>query len=517
MKILLINPLFTYNHTGVKQYPLGLAYIHAAIRNICEVEIYDLSFENQNEKLVEKLLSCNYDLIGITVYESIFYNIIKIIDLIKRISIHSIIVIGGHFASYACKDILEIYNEIDYIILGEGEEPFSQLIEALGTNTGKDISKIKGIAYKKENHIHINEQVDIDVNKYPIPSWDVLLLNSYNEYDVNNQRLYTPICTSRGCFGRCSFCSIKKHQGKTIRNRDIKNVEEEINLLISRYNVSYIYFSEPNFFASSKRANEMLKMLSGIKGLQEFGITTRVDSFLKCKDLHESLFASGCKSIELGIESGSDKQLTRLKKGTSVEMNKEAIHIINTYKNTFKDVGLFIDMIMFDPYSKVEEVMDSYHFLIDNNLCFSQNEHCLFSIMHLFHGTEMRETAIKDQLANLTLENVYYNFADNKTAEFYSYIFIFQKLCMNQYELINTRILNLLNSKIYKSKVYGAENNKILRMYVKRNKICFNFFRELYSVFTEKSKALSLIGQYKNRANLFETELKNFEILYLEV
>jgi len=238
-------------------------------------------------------------------------------------------------------------------------------------------------------------------------------------------------------------------------------------------------------------------MLKKIEGIKSFGFTTRVDSFLQSRDLLDDLVEFGCKSIELGIESGSDSQLKRFDKGTTVSQNSEAVKIILELQERIPNFLYCIDLILFDPYLTVNELSETIQFMIDNDLNTSENENAMFNGMYLFQGTAIRKMAIHDKLAFDSPELPYYNFKDDIIAKIYSYIVIF----LNTLHPLLKNISHLYNELIV-SNEYNSTKNEINRikagkLFYKRDSVVFNYFKEIIETNGEYNTCQNIYSKYK--------------------
>ena len=117
-------------------------------------------------------------------------------------------------------------KNVDFLIKGEGEIPFFNLLEALEKE--KDLSKISGLVYKKEGRITDNPAGDFisDLDRLPFPERKLLPIQKYNSI-LGKGNIVTTMFTSRGCPYQCAFCD-RPHLGKKFRARSAKNVADEI-------------------------------------------------------------------------------------------------------------------------------------------------------------------------------------------------------------------------------------------------------------------------------------------------
>ncbi|MBI4708682.1 MAG: cobalamin B12-binding domain-containing protein, partial [Candidatus Portnoybacteria bacterium] len=167
MKVLLINPpnineirdtlpLFVEEEKGLTP-PLGLLYIAAYAKKYtnCNIGVLDSQVENMDyQELENKIRQTNPGIVGITALSMAIKDVAKTIELVKKVNPQIIVAVGGPHASCYPKETAQWPN-VDYVICGEGEKPFSQLINCLDKKSPLD--NIKGLAYfDKKNNILID-------------------------------------------------------------------------------------------------------------------------------------------------------------------------------------------------------------------------------------------------------------------------------------------------------------------------------------------------------------------------
>ncbi|OGS22604.1 MAG: hypothetical protein A2252_03225 [Elusimicrobia bacterium RIFOXYA2_FULL_39_19] len=202
---------------------------------------------------------------------------------------------------------------VDFVVVGLGEETFLDLLNNL-----KDQSKypsIEGIGYKSKGEILVNkERGFFDLNKYPMPNYQLLKLEDYIVEDT------IPIFTSRGCPHSCSFCYNLVFNHKKYTAQNAEHVIAHIEYLVNKHNIKTIGFVDDNFFVNKKRITEICEAIikkglninlnSGCRAdyLDHFSI-----EFLKL------IRKAGFNAIYVGVESGSEKILKEIKKDITVE------------------------------------------------------------------------------------------------------------------------------------------------------------------------------------------------------
>lgn len=221
-------------------------------------------------------------------------------------------------------------NGVDYVILGEAEETLKELIQQLEQN--EPIVETQGLAFQKDGE-YIKTQkrpVITHLDDLPFPAWDLVDVESYKSrwkkahgYFSLNQ------VTTRGCPYKCNWCA-KPIYGNRYNSRSPKKAVEEIELITKNYKPDHIWFSDDIFGLTPKWVQEFRDLLSE-KGISiKYKIQSRVDLLL-VEDTAEALAKSGCDTIWLGAESGSQHILDAMDKGTKIEQIKEARNVLKKF------------------------------------------------------------------------------------------------------------------------------------------------------------------------------------------
>lgn len=231
------------------------------------------------------------------------------------------IILGGIGPSAVAYELLEIFDFIDAVVVGEAEETIVEMAEK-GT---KSFKNIKGIVYREKDKVYVNK------SRLPIEDLDSLVLPAYHKMDFKQYEIPTVI-TSRGCPYGCTFCSLSAFWGKKVRYHSIDNVIEELRLLTKRYERKYIFFGDSTFVTNKDRTvkfcNRLKKENLGFK----WECLVRIDCM--DKELMELMSGSGCEAVFYGLESGSDKVLERIKQGFNLNKALETIYKSTKYFKT---------------------------------------------------------------------------------------------------------------------------------------------------------------------------------------
>lgn len=378
MKILLINPITQDTGINVLLPNLGLAYLAASLKSEkFEVEILDGCKEGVDEKIVrDRLSKADYDAVGFQIFTMILNKTKEYLNLVKSFNKKIITIVGGPHPSVDRENILNYLPSADFAIVGEGEESLPQLLKILSKNTD-DFSDIPNLIWRNENKIVLNPLKYIeDLDKYGIPCWDLISPLEYPQAPMGafiKSFPYAPIMVTRGCPYNCTFCTAGLIMGKRIRTRSIKNVIEEIKMLIEKYKIKEILIIDDNF--TLKR--EVVKNFCEEIISQNIKLNISFPSGLKLNTLDKEIVCllekAGCYSLALGIESGSDRILKHMKKKQTVEKIKEKVGII-TENTKIRVTGYFL---IGYPEETQEDILKTIKLAKELNLARAQFAFCL--------------------------------------------------------------------------------------------------------------------------------------------
>ncbi len=328
-EILLINP-----RTDDRQRPpLGLAYIASILeKENLKVAIFDaLPNPNNPKKIIEIIKEKNIKLIGITTTTTQLHETNNLAKEIKENNSETIIIVGGPHATAKTKEMMQTSN-IDIIVMGEGEQTSKELFTKLIKN--QPITDVKGICYKKNNEIIINPPRELieNLDTIPFPSRDLLDNGWYHKRGSlirGTWKKTATIITSRGCPGRCTYCSAHDTFGRKIRQRTVKNVIKEIKELVEKYDVEALSFCDDTLTTNNEWVREFCEELRKLKREMNKKIVWSCQSRVNTvtQELLNEMKRSGCLQIEFGCESGSQKILDVLKKNITVNQIRRAFEM----------------------------------------------------------------------------------------------------------------------------------------------------------------------------------------------
>lgn len=226
----------------------------------------------------------------------------------------------------------------DFIIRGEGERTLLEVLER--SRTGTDPASIKGLAYRSGEACVTNPSRPVihDLDQLPMPAWDLVDIKAYEEiWRIRHGYFSLNIATTRGCPFKCNWCA-KPIYGNRYNSRSPKNVVDEIEFLLEKYRPEHFWICDDIFGLKPGWVKAFLEELSR-RGLTiRFKIQSRVDLLLEDGAI-EALKASGLETVWVGAESGSQKILDAMDKGTTIEQIRQATKKLKAHEIR---VGFFL-------------------------------------------------------------------------------------------------------------------------------------------------------------------------------
>lgn len=331
MRILFINPpadneIIANNPPIIEEErghnpPLGLLYLAAYLRENShhQIGVIDSQAEGLTYPELKKRIN-NFlpDLVGITVMTLTLLDVLETVKQVKSVNRKIKVVLGGPHVHIFPGETIK-HSGVDYLVLGEGEEVFFDLVEAIDKK--KDLKKIKGLVFKKKRKIYNTGPRDFirDLDKLPFPARDLTPYAKYSSLMAKRQPITTMI-TSRGCPFRCKFCD-RPNLGKVFRARSAENVVNEMEAC-TKMGINEFLIYDDTFTVDRGRVIKICREIIERKLPIGWDIRARVNTV--DKEMLQYLKAANCERIHYGVESGSPEVLKALNKGITVPEVKNA-------------------------------------------------------------------------------------------------------------------------------------------------------------------------------------------------
>jgi anaerobic magnesium-protoporphyrin IX monomethyl ester cyclase len=379
--VLLIQPQRSFEQGNVWRLinrclpPLGLASLAAVLeRNGIPVRILDTAALGlSQEEIIRRVTDLNPGWVGITSTTVEINHSLRLAALIKKSLPHAKIVFGGSHAS-ALPSEVAAHPAVDAVVLCEGEATFLELVQ-----TG-DFSKVKGITYRQDSGAVVSTPPRpflADLDQLPMPAYHLLPMKQYRPSMGNFRRLPAmSMVTTRGCPGRCTFCSTRG-MGEKIRYRSAGLLADEIELLIKDYGIKEISFYDDTISWHKANFTRLLEEIIRRKLDISWSCMSRVD--MVDYEMLCLMRRAGCHQVAYGVESSSPEILRNVKKNVDPAL---VPGVVRDSRRAGLNVRL---MFMFGNPGETRETMaDTLKFALS-----LKPDLYVFNITVPFPGTEM--------------------------------------------------------------------------------------------------------------------------------
>ena len=322
-----------------KQYypPLATLYAASFVRNNgFEVSLFDTSLKESPEEIIPILKKENPDFL--VIYDDGFNYLTKMCLTNMRDAAFQLSKLGKGFG---CKVIISssdstdhydkyLDNGADYILLGEAEITLKELLENL-EKKNYELKNVRGLAYREKGNVVNtgNREIIKELDSLPLPAWDLVDINSYKSIWINNHGYFSlNSATTRGCPFKCNWCA-KPIYGNRYNSRSPENVVEEIEYLLKHYQPDHFWFCDDIFGLKPGWVQRFKDLVRERKLKFKYKIQSRVDLLLQ-EDTIDALAESGIDTVWVGAESGSQKILDAMDKGTTIEQIYKATALLKS-------------------------------------------------------------------------------------------------------------------------------------------------------------------------------------------
>ncbi|MBE9545507.1 MAG: B12-binding domain-containing radical SAM protein, partial [Proteobacteria bacterium] len=377
MKILLIYPYFLETRMltteDVSAVPLGVYYVAAVLKeNNYDVEVlnwHDISATP--EKIKEILVEKKPDVIGFSILHGNRWGGIEIARVAKKIDPAVTIVFGGVGATFLWEHFLSHFSEVDYVVIGEGEHTFLNLVRQLESGHPEAIESLNGLGFRKDGRAVRTADAS------PVTSLDDLP-------DPAKYFTYQHLSLTRGCAGNCKFCGSPRFWGRTVRFHSADYFVGQLQRLYQK-GIRFFYFSDDTFTVDKKRVIEICRKIIDNEMNIAWNAISRVDYI--SEEIIYWMRKAGCIQISYGVESGSEKIRNFLQKKIASSAIQNAFDLTQRYGIMAR--AYFIYGCPQESRQTIQETVD----LIDRIKPLGT----VFYILDIFPGTRLYED-FKQQL-----------------------------------------------------------------------------------------------------------------------
>ncbi len=240
------------------------------------------------------------------------------------------VIVSSSDASDHYKKYLE--HSADFVIIGEGEKSLLELVQ--GINNGlPNFANIQGIAYKNKDLEIVKtapRAVSANLDEFPLPAWDLVDIKPYRERWMQKHGYFSiNVATTRGCPYKCNWCA-KPIYGNKYNMRSVSHVVQELTYLKEKFNFDHIWFCDDIFGLKRSWVSDFADEVQKLDLKFRYKIQSRADLLVQ-EQYVTSLALSGCDEVWMGAESGSQKILDAMDKGTTVDEIRKARALLKTH------------------------------------------------------------------------------------------------------------------------------------------------------------------------------------------
>ncbi len=363
MKILLIYPYCLEARLHVEDIsvvPQGVFYIAALLRkHSYDVEILNWHhIDPSPQNIKSELMKKNPDVIGFSILQANRWGGIDIARIAKQINPEVKIVFGGIGATFLWAHFLAHFPDVDFVIIGEGEYSFLNLIQCLETGETHKIDQMAGLGFRHDGRLIRNQDAEpiCDLDQLPMPA----------QYFS-----YRHVSLTRGCAANCHFCGSPQFWGRQVRSHSADYFVEQLSRLYKR-GIRFFYVSDDTFTINAKRVIDICKKLIQTKMDIQWAAISRVDMINA--DILYWMRKAGCIQISYGVESGSEKIRKLLGKNISHQQIRQAFELTQKYgimarayfiygcpQESWQTIAETIDLMeVIKPLSAIFYILDVY-------------------------------------------------------------------------------------------------------------------------------------------------------------
>ncbi|AZR72130.1 B12-binding domain-containing radical SAM protein [Anoxybacter fermentans] len=436
MKILLTTLNSKFIHSN-----LALRYLRSYCRNLpLKIELKEFNINQNLDYILAEIYKTKADLVAFSCY---IWNIIPTLQLcgnLKKIKPDLKIVLGGPEVSFDSENILRDHPYLDYIVRGEGEETFYELLENLFN--GKEVGLISGLTYRKGNEIISTPERPLISNLDRIPS-------PFEDHldEFKNRLVYYE--SSRGCPFNCQYCLSSTFKG--VRTFSMQRIKEDLLRLIEA-EVKKVKFVDRTFNFNPDHALEIMRFL--VEHQKETTFHFEITAHLITDEMLDFLrqVPQGLFQFEIGVQSTHKPTLRKIKRAYNFERLVEVVKVLSSSRN----IHLHLDLIAGLPEENYNRFQKSF-----NDVFVLRPDNLQLGFLKLLKGSGIRQNA----------EDYGYKYMDQPPYE------VLANDLISFDEILELKMIEDLLETFYNSHKFELSVDFIITRYYRENP--FAFFKEM--------------------------------------
>jgi len=433
---------------------LNSKYIHSALApwylkanctpDCGEVKVMEFSINDMADSILSQIYEENCDIVAFSCYIWNIGEVLKIADNLKKVLPKVRIVLGGPEVSFSSQEIMKNNSCIDFILSGEGEEAFKNLLRSF-SDPSVALSSIKSLTYRDgENIVCGGEYALIEDLNTIVSPYSEEMLDS-----VGNKMLYYE--SSRGCPFNCSYCLSSTFKG--VRYFNLERVKSDILMFIKR-GTKIVKFVDRTFNCNPDRAKQIFTFIIENAGDTCFHFEAAADLFDEEMLSILSKAPEGLIQFEIGVQTTNAKTLEAINRKTNLKKVFENVQKLNKMRN----IHLHLDLIVGLPYEDYESFKKSF-----NDVCGLSPHQLQVGFLKLLKGSSIRRESDKHG----------YKFRDYPPYE------VLSSDCLSYGEITRLKDMEDMVERFYNS----GRFEKTLQYLIKAFSSPFDFYEKLSEYF----------------------------------
>jgi len=381
--------------------PLGVIYVASYLKEHekdCDILVIDSVCEKLDYNGIgEKVSAFSPDIVGISCWTFSLVDALEVAREVKRRKPSTYVCLGGPHVTIYPEETVS-FEEVDFVITGDGEKPFAELVRQL--KGGGSLSQVPNLYYKEKGKIHKNHTSysETDLDSLPFPDRTFTPIASYYSI-MDRERPVTTMVTSRGCPFQCTFCF---QQDTGWRYRSASSIIAEMERCIDLGIKNFFIFDE-TFTVNKKRVIDLCDEIKKRKLKITWSCRSRVDTI--DEEIMDKLKEAGCQRISFGVEAANEAVLKRLDKKIKIS---QARKVFKWMKN--KGLISLADFMIGCPEEDKDKTYETIKLAIELDPDYAQ-----FSLLTLFPATTLYKEALKEGVIK---KDVWLEFAKNPNPAF---------------------------------------------------------------------------------------------------
>ena len=369
----------------------------------------DFDYHNWLDILEEWLEAKKPSIVGVTsinIYADAFapsYPLTSVLDYLKEKDKY-IILAGGPIATNERRNYLT-GGYCHFVACGEGENKIQMIFDYLfdirpfQINVTNIFFKYEGTVVETEGLYDVVTLSGNLIDTYhAVPIEEYNKIGSLNPYSrmAGQEKKYSVFQLFRGCRANCQFCGVRDFMGKGTRHFPVQDVLDEMLYLVEKRNVLHFDVIDDDFLKNTGVVKELLHGLAAFR--KKYDITWSSNNGLIGASLTDELMGlmceSGCVGFRIGVESGNQEMLRKMKKPATLATLRESAAIMNRFPQAFTGANYIIGILGEETFGNM---LDTYKFALELDLDWAS-----FAVFQFTHNDPSGSAPVKSDRKTTT-------------------------------------------------------------------------------------------------------------------